>query len=1156
MNSACSGGPLYNNTPLTGSQTTGTTTPTYCNAQTASGQEDTRYIDDISFLGMLNGNTYNLNTGYSTAPSGFQDWTGLATKPIQAQGGGVNVSFESNSRGTWKAWVDWNKDGDFTDAGEEVYTSGGVAMITNTFGFIVPDGATPGDYRMRIRTYNAYGYYDGFGGACDGTYENYSDNAGHFDSCTEFTNDTYAVNLGCGNRNVTWYEYGEAEDYLFTVVQSCDANILTVTDGETCGSGTVDLSVTGTAGVTQFHWYDAEAGGSLLATTATGNWTTPSLGATTSYWVTADNGNCESLVRTEVIAKVGPLPTISFTPSTPEVCGENNVVSITASGDTEKAHLIDEGFDSGTLGVFTNDHITSTAYDAQSAWQIETSTYIPTGSSWYPAISSNFGTNHFALVTSDIGANGVTIHNALLSPTVDSSTFLDFTLKFRMYYSRYYPDSGVNHNPTSEYMLVEVSTNGGGAWTSLIGANIDVDQGIGTAFQEYSYDMSAYIDEPNLRVRIRYYAEDWFDGAAVDDIELFGTRPLNTTFTWSGGTVDAFTDPACTIPYVAQAVTTVYVRPTLAQLLSPTWSFTATATLGNGCPVSQLINITNKTKTWNGSVDNDWNDPNNWSPNGVPDITTCVIIPDVTATNYSNIGGVNYDAFGKTLQVLDNGELQLRSGNTLTIEDFVEVEPAGTFHIENSGSLIQINNIANTGSLTMDRDAVTNNILDYVYWSTPVDGFVVDNITPSSSHVYQWEPTVTTAYAGDFGIWTAASGAMTTGRGYIIRGSSGISTFDGVPNNGNITTPIERSDYNSGPYAGPTSTLVTDEDDNWNLLGNPYPSAISADAFLAANTTNLLPFVKIWTHGIDPSAATADPFYQDFVLNYDLADYITWNALGGTQAGYVGHIAAGQGFFVLMTDAASTSENVTFNNTMRSNTYRNDQFYRNSNEIEKHRIWLKLVSPTGSSSDALVGYVADASNDLDDKYDAISGREKASFELYSVINDDTYAIQGRALPFDENDIVPLGVVVPQSGIYTIALSKVDGLFETGQNIYLEDLQLGIIHDIKSAPYTFSTSNGRFENRFVLRYTTNALNENDFEVNNAVFVYTNDFINISSKKETIKEVVIHDLLGRVIYTNRNVNGNELSVQSVTKSQSGLLINVTLTNGTSKTFKVIY
>src|SRR5690606_16855170 len=132
-------------------------------------------------------------------------------------------------------------------------------------------------------------------------------------------------------------------------------------------------------------------------------------------------------------------------------------------------------------------------------------------------------------------------------------------------------------------------------------------------------------------------------------------------------------------------------------------------------------------------------------------------------------------------------------------------------------------------------------------------------------------------------------------------------------------------------------------DDNWNLLGNPYPSAISADAFLGANA-NLAGFIKLWTHGTLPSAAISDPFYEDFMINYTVADYITYNALGGTQSGFDGSIAAGQGFFALMNHtSASTSENVTFNNTMRSNAYRNDLFYRNSNvtnALDKSRIWL------------------------------------------------------------------------------------------------------------------------------------------------------------------------------------------------------------------------
>ena len=1120
-NSLCTGGPLYNTTsPLTGTTTTTSADPIYCTPSVGAGFESLVYFNNISFVGTLN--DISNTSSYSSAPRGYQDFSAIANRSRQAQGQGVNIAMQMSSRGYVKAWVDWNRDGDFIDAGETVYDTGGIATYSTTFGFIIPAAQPLGNYRVRIRI-------------------NKDDNVAPYDA------NAISTFGSCGNIDY----YGETEDYTFTVVASCSAIITGVTDGVTCGPGTVNLAATSSGGATQYRWYTTELGGTPLATTATGTWTTPSISTTTTYWVTSFNG-CESLVRTKVTARVNPLATISFTPSVPEICGENQVLSLTASGDVQQTYLVDEKFDSG-LGVCSNVNIVSNgaATDAISQWQRRTSTFVPAQQVWFPAIASGLNGNGYAMATSDVGS--VVTHNAILTPTVNTNTYLDLTLSFDIFYSRYYVD---NSNPTLDYVTVDISTDGGTAWTEIDRYIADI--GYGTRFVNKNYNFNAYINQPNFRVRVRYYGE-WCDGLAIDNLQLYGNVPLNTSFNWtSGSPVAAYTDAACTIPYVTGTpITTVFVKPTLAQLETPTYSFTATATLSNGCSVSQNVSINNKTSVWKGTSSNDWNNPNNWLPVGVPTINTCVIIPDVTSTNPSKVLGASYNAFGRTLQVKNLGNLQIQPTNTLTIQDYVDVTTGGTFDIENSASLIQINNVANTGIINMKRNAVTNNTLDYVYWSTPVAAFSVNNITPASVFRYLWNPTTVTGYASNFGNWAGASGAMTTGRGYIIRGSSGTSTFIGTPNNGNITTPITRSTYTGATYTGPTSTQVTSDDDNWNLLGNPYPSAISADDFLAANSANLNQFVKIWTHGIDPSAAIADPFYQDYLLNYSTADYITYNALGGTQFGYDGKIGAGQGFFVLMNDANSTSENAIFNNTMRSNTHRNDQFYRTENEVEKHRIWLTIGSPTNASVSTLVGYTTEASNNLDNKYDAIAQGVKTNFELYSIAESQELIIQGRSLPFNQNDEVILGVAIPQNGIYTIAISNVDGLFsDTAQNIYLEDKQLGIFHDLRTAPYTFTGTVGRDENRFVLLYNSSRLSQDDVTLENNLTVVTNDNVTLYSSNENINSIEVYDLLGKVVQKYNNINSKEFMLSHLTKNNTTLLLKVKLNNGVIVNKKVIF
>ncbi|MEW5675008.1 GEVED domain-containing protein [Flavobacterium enshiense] len=1129
FNGICTGGPLYLTTsPLTGNATTTAVLPSYC---TPSSTNSSAYISSIRSVGTISDVT-NGPTTYSAGGYGNYSGTTIAT---QVAGSGINL--EIIVSGTYtnppcsstsqfiKTWVDWNKDGDFDDSGEQVYISGTDAApvataLDNIYGFVVPAGTFPGNYRMRVRT-RAY---------CDS-----------------------ATLLPCG----TAYTTGETEDYTIRIVEDCPSKITSVTNGSACGpTNTVTLNATKTATATGFRWYTTASGGAPIATTASGSWTTPSISTTTTYYVTAYDGVCETIHRTPVIATILPTSNITVTPSVPEVCGEGNVVQISATGDFVTETLLLQDFEAG-MSPFTVTTPVSTNAGADTPWSVKTSPYVPNSTSvWRPAVNSGaVGTtgNRFAFTTSDY--NNSNIETIMTSPSIDASLYTSLTLTYNHIYGAFSGDSG----------RLEVSVNGG-AWSAPV-ITYTTDTGTPSAFASQTVNFTPYAGVTDLRFRFRYIAQ-WDDGWAIDNIKLEGVKPLNTTFTWTGGSVNAFIDPALTIPYVAQSVTTVYVVPTAVQLAAPSWSFTANATLGNGCPVSQLVTINNKTKLWKGTVDNNWYNPNNWEPVGVPDANTCVFVYDGPFD--SRINNTSNNAYAKTLTVRPNGDLQILPNNTLTVTDAVTVDNNGLFNLENASSLIQINNVANSGNINMKRN-VNIRRLDYVYWSSPVANFALPNVSPATTgYKWKWTPTIPTNLNG-FGNWAYTTESMTLGKGYIVRGPDAYTTafqnytatFTGVPNNGTITIPISRGTYDGANYAtGVSPTPATKDDDNWNLIGNPYPSAIHADNFLA-NNTNIAGFIKLWTHGTLPSNAIADPFYQNFVLNYTVADYITYNYLGSLSPVFDGRIAAGQGFFVLMnhTSAAAT-ENVTFANTLRSNTYRNDQFFRNETEeagVEKNRIWLDLIAPNNSASRTLLGYASGATNGFDRLYDAPALDVKANFEIYSLIGTEKFNIQGKAVPFDSNDIIPLGFKTPQAGNYTIAIAKTDGLFtdNTNLNIYLEDRLLNIIHNLKAAPYTFTAEMGIFDNRFVIRYTESTLSTDDItNLENSVFVYTNDMLNVKSNSELLKEVAVYDIQGKLLYDNKNIQSNILSISQLNPKTAALLVKITLTNGITLTKKVIF
>src|SRR5690606_12158917 len=285
---------------------------------------------------------------------------------------------------------------------------------------------------------------------------------------------------------------------------------------------------------------------------------------------------------------------------------------------------------------------------------------------------------------------------------------------------------------------------------------------------------------------------------------------------WSSGNSASIEDAPAdtnrwTFTYADDKFTVLNVAEPTRQLSYNLGSPRFAAYANDGQQELQLFKLVEST-VWNGTE---------WS-NGEPDDTKVVVLDAPII--------VDEQGDARALIVAETGGIVLLSGSSVVVDGvIVNVASATDFVVESGAALIQNQDVENFGEITVNRNSNLMKLLDYTMWSSPVAGQGVQAFSPEtlSNRIYKYDA-VEDAYVNTF-----TETEFQEGHAYLFRAPNNFTetpqvyngVFTGVANNGNVSVAVTAEAYNG--------------------LGNPYPSAIDADALFAENTQMLS--LYFWT---------------------------------------------------------------------------------------------------------------------------------------------------------------------------------------------------------------------------------------------------------------------------------------------------------------------
>jgi len=565
---------------------------------------------------------------------------------------------------------------------------------------------------------------------------------------------------------------------------------------------------------------------------------------------------------------------------------------------------------------------------------------------------------------------------------------------------------------------------------------------------------------------------------------------------------------------------------------------------------------------WEGTENSQWENPNNWNPNIIPDSTNSVTIsasaihdpyistniaveelvvepgatlntsPDILLNvngDYTSFSEINGDLsfVGDTDQTIYGeaifNDITINNNHEVKVDDNITIEGNlilvdGDLNTQDNDITLLSSNIAN-GMLLIENGSVNGELIfkriipnhtGYHYLSSPITDATLNDINDDFTllslggdltstpfpNIFSYDETNPSTHNTDG--WTVPAGLsspMTPGIGFAtyINANTEID-FTGIPNDGPVD--IDLSFTFSGELAEDHPHCPPD---GWNLIGNPYPSALDWEKVKEDMSDNI-----DLDHGI-------------YLWNPNINQYATYINGIGTNEG-TNRIAAFQGFFI----RATGIDTLKLNNSHRTvDSILTTPFFRTK---QLNRVNLKIVFQ-GKQDEVAVYTKPGATYGYDIKNDGYKmfSNDITNPQIFTV-NADSIMYSVNALPEDPQEDVKVSLQIPKKGQVTISASHFywNDLYS---HPMLFDKTNGTYTDMKHNSYSFWSNDLEIKDRFSIVFRKTITNTENHKNHHPLITVKDNIvtiINISNKAYSSR---IIDLQGHIVYSKTTPSNKE-------------------------------